>query len=755
MMSSSKRILGQVGIRVLLTVSSTIALTLIGWRAWDSPFTILAFDSLLAFLAITSAAYVYGTYRRDPSTQHMVFLAALVTQGIIYIGSSVDLILGLTSPTGKTAERLTSDIIEIALLAVTVFVAILLRNKTFSSKLNGVLFFGIIFGTLSFYGLLFVLVLTTLPEGMLIILSFAATILTLIAFLLSGRAVLRAPTDLPKYDIILILLSFTVFGIASIPLLLNLIIPSYLWTLSLTLQAGGFFSFTMAVAVPWQIDMGISRWRADAVIATLCSLALTPFIVFILVESWAPGIYIFLGAYYLSHVEAAALSGLIAFLVYLYSRKNPSSEYLPLILLFVTWAYMELHLVLFSSTERLLAGREPYIAYIIGSFYSIILLFWATHNVKHTKEQSMKDAAHKIISWICLVIATAWAGEYISGWVLSEFAEINLTPLAASIILVSNLLAMFAFIYLEYLLTTKGQGWESAGVVTAGFLALWIIRNILKAVFEVWRAGWWAAELLLLSGLVLGPVILGMLYLGSMFEAEASQRKATLYADLLGHDITNYLQAIQVALEIMHLENASSEVRIKALNDAKLSLTRADHLIRNVRHLGQPAHIHSENIERIDLVDCIFRALNQVKQISTPEEIEFKINKARGDCYVLANDLLTDVFMNLFRNAIKYSNHNKIIDVKIKNITLENQDWWQVDVIDFGRGIEPTRKESLFNRFMEDADGTGLGLWVVKALTESFCGTVDVMDRIKDDYTQGTVFRVTLLADTSENHTLH
>ncbi|MFX1607084.1 MAG: sensor histidine kinase, partial [Promethearchaeota archaeon] len=298
----------------------------------------------------------------------------------------------------------------------------------------------------------------------------------------------------------------------------------------------------------------------------------------------------------------------------------------------------------------------------------------------------------------------------------------------------------------EYLLSTKSGSWESVGGVSSGFLSLWIIRNILKAVFEEWSIGWWAAELLLLVGLVLGPVVLGVMYLTSMFEAESLQRKATVYADLLGHDITNYLQAIQVALGIMNMEDASPEAKTKALEEANLSLTRADHLIRNVRHLGQPSSIHGSDIERMDLMSAIHVALNQVIQITAPDEIEFNIRVDDAERYVYANDLLTDVFMNLFHNAVKYSNQRKRIDIEIESTTTDDKKMYQVRVVDYGRGIEPSRKESLFNRFMDGADGTGLGLWVVQVLTESFGGKIDVLDRVQGSYSQGSIFVVTLPA---------
>jgi signal transduction histidine kinase len=733
---------------VLLTLAASVALTIIGSRAWESEYTIIAFDSLLAFLAITSAAYVYGTYRSTSSAQHIIFLAALIAQGIIYIGSSVDYLLGLTAPTIlKTPDRITSDIIEVSLLGILFLCALIVGKRKLSTRGALVLLFLIIISSLSIYGALFVFVLSSLSESLLITVGLLGTAIAIVTPLLAGMFVIKYQSDSQEYDLVLLLLSLVIFSFASIPLLLNLIIPSISWILSLVLQVGGFFALTMAVAVPWQMEMGISRWRADASIATLCLLALTPFIVFVLVESAVQDISFMLqGVYYLSHGEAALLSGLIAVLVFAYSRRNPFPEYYYLILLFLTWAYMELHLVLFSPIELWTSGYEPLLPYIIGSILSVFLLFRATNSIEKPPAQQLEGfSAQKIIVLVCLVVSTVWIGELIRSQVIQINPEVFNT-LAASFILVANLLAMFAFIYLEYLLTTKSGGWESVGVITAGFFSLWIVRNILKAVFVEWSIGWWAAELLLLVGLVLGPVILGMMYLTSMFEAESSQRKATVYADLLGHDITNYLQAIQVALGIINLDDASPEAKSKALEEANLSLTRADHLIRNVRHLGQPSSIHGNDIERMDLISAIHVAINQVTQITAPEEIEFNMRVDDTERYVYANDLLTDVFMNLFHNAIKYSNQKKRIDIEIESVTIHDQKMYQIRVVDYGRGIEPERKESLFSRFMDGADGTGLGLWVVQVLTESFGGTIEVKDRVDGSYSQGSVFIVTLPA---------
>jgi signal transduction histidine kinase len=71
----------------------------------------------------------------------------------------------------------------------------------------------------------------------------------------------------------------------------------------------------------------------------------------------------------------------------------------------------------------------------------------------------------------------------------------------------------------------------------------------------------------------------------------------------------------------------------------------------------------------------------------------------------------------------------------------------EVAVEDNGPGIPDDQKEKLFSRFTRGktkAKGSGLGLYLVHSLAESYHGTVHVEDRIKGDHTQGSRFVVTI-----------
>jgi len=90
---------------------------------------------------------------------------------------------------------------------------------------------------------------------------------------------------------------------------------------------------------------------------------------------------------------------------------------------------------------------------------------------------------------------------------------------------------------------------------------------------------------------------------------------------------------------------------------------------------------------------------------------------------------LTQVLDNLLANAVKFSHRNGVVRV---TASCEGRTW-RIDVADSGIGIPPTEADQLFNRFVRASNartaglpGIGLGLSIVKILTEMHGGRVEV-----------------------------
>ncbi len=90
---------------------------------------------------------------------------------------------------------------------------------------------------------------------------------------------------------------------------------------------------------------------------------------------------------------------------------------------------------------------------------------------------------------------------------------------------------------------------------------------------------------------------------------------------------------------------------------------------------------------------------------------------------------LMQVLDNLIANAVKFSHRNGLVRVSAAC----DQGIWRIDVADSGIGIPPAEADQLFSRFVRGSNartaglpGSGLGLSIVKVLTEMHGGQVEV-----------------------------
>lgn len=413
-------------------------------------------------------------------------------------------------------------------------------------------------------------------------------------------------------------------------------------------------------------------------------------------------------------------------------------------MVFVTLTLVE-STILFLSPWVEITG-EYTLLYIFAGLMVVFWLFLTLRWIYYPPKEMKHD---RMAGWIAyhsaFMLAIILAGVWVQNYLYTILPWLGVQLIFRSTLLAVCLVGTFFLAYLFIIFIKVSKGKMTMGFIVLGTLSLWLIANIIRANFVDWTAGWWVAQFLLLFSFLLGPSTLGLLYLSSLEQSELERKRATLYADILVHDLRNYHTIIQSSLDLLMLAQDSTEVVDTVTNNIQLALNRAGRLITNVRSLELASDVKPQDLTRIDLVTIINEAWEHVRDVEKGDE-QFAINRIPGECFVQANELLLEVFINLFRNALQHSEDMKRIQIDIEPLEQRNIQYWEIRVTDWGKGIPPEQQEQLFTRYTENAIGLGLGLSVVKSLTDAFGGFVSFESRVADDYSQGSIFIITVPA---------
>lgn len=236
-----------------------------------------------------------------------------------------------------------------------------------------------------------------------------------------------------------------------------------------------------------------------------------------------------------------------------------------------------------------------------------------------------------------------------------------------------------------------------------------------------------------------------------------SRREAQLLQDILTHDIRNYSQVTKLSAELIH-DELKDEPKVNALVQSLVqSIDGMNKLLDRAKQLGKVMSEERPRLVPIDLRQTIETSLSLVKMGSPGKKIidERKVLITDSDVesssssYVVADDLLHEVFANLYSNAVNYSEGSEVrIETSIEESVHPDdvqRRCWKVVVSDHGRGIPEESKDTLFSRYLENSKGSGLGMSIVQALVvDRYNGKVKICDRVRGDYSKGASVEVWL-----------
>ena len=218
------------------------------------------------------------------------------------------------------------------------------------------------------------------------------------------------------------------------------------------------------------------------------------------------------------------------------------------------------------------------------------------------------------------------------------------------------------------------------------------------------------------------------------------------YSDLLFHDVRNLSQDAlsQLELSIRRMKNDLSESE----NRQKKSITeifRISELIANMDIFFRVKRKEYE-LSIVDIAEYFKKASEKIIEKFEPRNIKFNNNLKSNNYFTKANEWLENIFFNILDNAVRYDkNKNAEIEIQISENSSKN--CWQIEIADNGPGIGEELKENLFDRYNRgkgSIHGSGFGLTLVKAIVESYSGSISVEDRNPKNRSDGTKITIEL-----------
>ena len=243
----------------------------------------------------------------------------------------------------------------------------------------------------------------------------------------------------------------------------------------------------------------------------------------------------------------------------------------------------------------------------------------------------------------------------------------------------------------------------------------------------------WVQQSMLILGVVSVLMIGGLvLTFRSVNKQVALARLKSDFVSNVSHELRTPLALIRLYAETLELGRITTqEKKLEYYSIIRKESERLTALINNILDFSRIEAGRKEyDFRETDIAELVRNTLDsyryQIEQqgFALEEQIDGGIPPVRVDREAIARALV-----NLVNNALKYSDHDKFLGVKLyrANSVLK------LEVVDRGIGIDRNEQARIFEKFYRTCDplvhntkGSGLGLSLVQHITQAHGGDVEV-----------------------------
>ena len=227
-------------------------------------------------------------------------------------------------------------------------------------------------------------------------------------------------------------------------------------------------------------------------------------------------------------------------------------------------------------------------------------------------------------------------------------------------------------------------------------------------------------------------------------DARQANEAKTAFLSRMSHDMRTPMNGVLGLAELMRDETNLDEIA-KDLDQLEMS---GRYLLQLINDTLDVSKIESGKMELrlkpVDLKALLGNILNNAGQLAREKGVELTMNRKTSpeeEVSVLADAArLEQIIMNILSNAIKFTPAGGHVDVSIETISMDGSRIVRRYIIkDTGIGISEEFLPHIYESFAQEGrmntnreNGTGLGMSIVKQLSELMGGTISIQSKINE-----------------------
>jgi len=195
------------------------------------------------------------------------------------------------------------------------------------------------------------------------------------------------------------------------------------------------------------------------------------------------------------------------------------------------------------------------------------------------------------------------------------------------------------------------------------------------------------------------------------------------------HELKTPVASLNLINRTLATKNVGADKSKELLDLAWDESNRLESLVSNILTAAQMESSYKFNFESADLSALIRNRIKRFEKLNPSRRIEKSIEDTENIRF--DKEAMMKLIDNLLDNAIKYSSADSVVTIIYKRSGKKVQ----LEVIDKGSGIAAKDKTKVLEKFYRQGNedtretkGTGLGLFIVKEISDAHRGQLKILD---------------------------